>query len=97
MPKHMTKKSVFEDLFDAEEAANLKARAALMNEILAYIEGKKLTQKQAAQLLHVTQPRVSDLKRGKIQLFTVDMLIKMLNKMGEHVELRINGMTIAVA
>ncbi|MEM9242688.1 MAG: XRE family transcriptional regulator [Pseudomonadota bacterium] len=81
MIQHITKNSVFDDLnFDAEEAANLKARAALMNQVIAYIEDKELTQQQAAKLLHVTQPRMNDLKQGKIQLFTADTLIKILNR-----------------
>lgn len=92
MITHTTKGSIFDDLeFSPEEAANLKARASMMREILIYIEENHLTQKKAAKLLGVTQPRISDLKRGKIKLFTIDMLIKMFSRIGKHIELRING------
>jgi len=98
MKNHVTTTSIFDDLgFDSEEASSLKARAALMNELLKYIKDNKLTQKKAAKVLGVTQPRISDLKCGKIQLFTIDMLIKMINKIGQHIEFRINGITIAIA
>jgi len=50
-----------------------------------------MTQAQAAKLLGVTQPRVSDLLRGKINLFGLDALVKMATAAGLHVELRIRG------
>jgi predicted XRE-type DNA-binding protein len=80
--------NVFRDLgFDAEEAANLKLRADLMLEVSKVIETRRLTQGQAARLFGVTQPRVSDLVRGKIERFSVDTLIAMLGHAGVHVEL----------
>lgn len=76
MKKHITKGSVFDDLgFDAAEASNLKIRASLMHAIEQELDKKKLTQAKAAKLLGVAQPRISDLRRGKIQLFTIDMLL----------------------
>ncbi len=80
--------NVFRDLgFDAEEAANLKLRADLMLEVSKVIETRGLTQAQAARLFGVTQPRVSDLVRGKIDRFSVDTLIAMLGHAGVRVEL----------
>lgn len=91
MKNHTTKGSVFDDLgFEATEAANLKIRAALMRAIEEEIAKKNLTQTQAAKLLGVTQPRISDLQRGKLHLFTIDMLVNMLTKLGKPVSLVID-------
>jgi predicted XRE-type DNA-binding protein len=85
----MTKKSsgnVFQDLgFPVEEAENLRIRSDLMIEISRLIEARGLTQTAAAKLLGVSQPRVSDLVRGKIELFSVDTLIAMLGAAGVQV------------
>ncbi len=71
--------NVFRDLgFGPEEAANLRVRADLMIAISKLIEDRGLTQVQAAKLFGVSQPRVSDLVRGKIERFSVDTLIAML-------------------
>jgi len=79
--------NVFRDLgFGPEEAANLKVRAMLMAELEKHIRSKHLTQKQAAERFGVTQPRISDLMRGKISLFSVDTLITMLT----HAELKVD-------
>src|SRR6266704_3392467 len=76
--------SVFRDLgFGPEEAASLKIRADLMIEIERLMKRRRLTQAAAAKLLGVTQPRVSDLVRGKIDLFSIDTLVDMLTRAGE--------------
>ena len=78
--------NVFEDVgFNRETAENLRIRADLMIELRESIRRKRLTQAQAAKLLGVTQPRVSDLIRGKIALFTIDMLVNMLARVGKKV------------
>ena len=78
--------NVFTDLgFSAEEAQNLKIRSDLMIELSRLIEAQGLTQAAAAKLLGVTQPRVSDLVRGKIDRFSVDSLIEMLGHTGASV------------
>ncbi len=78
--------NVFEDLgFDKETAENLRIRSALMIEIGQFIRRRRLTQAQAAKLFGVSQPRVSDLVRGKIGLFTIDMLVNMLTHAGRRV------------
>jgi predicted XRE-type DNA-binding protein len=75
--------NVFSDLgFGEDEAENLKIRADLMIELTSVIEAQGLTQSAAAELLGVTQPRVSDLMRGKIDRFSVDSLIEMLGHAG---------------
>ncbi len=91
MNSHITKGSVFDDMgFSESEAAHLKIRAALMRAIEDEIVRRKLTQAEAAKLIGVTQPRISDLKRGKMHLFTVDMLISMLAALGKPVHIIID-------
>lgn len=78
--------NVFADLgFSAAEAENLKVRADLMGRLAKVIETRGLTQAQAARLFGVSQPRVSDLTRGKIGRFSVDTLIEMLGHAGIEV------------
>ncbi len=71
------------------EAENMKLRAKLMSAIIDYIGHEGLSQAQAAKLMAVTQPRISDLVRGKIDLFSLDTLVNMLSAAGLHVELKI--------
>jgi predicted XRE-type DNA-binding protein len=78
--------NVFRDLgYSPKEADNLRVRAELMISLTRLIETRGLTQAQAAGLLGVTQPRISDLMRGKIHLFSVDGLIEMLGHAGAQV------------
>jgi predicted XRE-type DNA-binding protein len=92
MKHHVTKGSVFDDLgFDDAEASNLKIRAALMLAIEQELDKQGLTQAQAAKILGVAQPRISDIRRGKMQLFTIDALVKMLAKLGKPVSFLIDG------
>lgn len=74
---------------DAVEAENMKLRSRLMIAVRDYIERKSLSQAQAAKLFGVTQPRISDLVRGKIDLFSIDMLVNMASAAGLHVEMKI--------
>ena len=90
--------NVFKSVWDAiadtpEEAENLKARAALMHHIRARIGKDGLTQTRAAALYGVTQPRMSDLLRGKIDLFSLDMLMVMLARSGQTVEIKVRAAT----
>jgi predicted XRE-type DNA-binding protein len=80
--------NVFQDLgFSPEDAENLKLRADLMIELSKLIKVRRLTQAKAAKVFGVSQPRVSDLVRGKIDRFSVDTLVAMLGHAGAHVEL----------
>jgi predicted XRE-type DNA-binding protein len=80
--------NVFRDLgFTPEEAEHLKIRADLMIQIQKALERRRLTQAKAAELLGVTQPRVSDLKRGRIDLFSIDALVDMLARLGIRVKI----------
>lgn len=92
MAKNITHSTgnVFEDLgFPKEEAENLKIRSALMAVIRAILEEEGLTQARAARLFGVTQPRISDLVRGKIELFSIDALVNMVAASGRHVDVSI--------
>lgn len=96
MENHVTNGSVFDDLgFSESEAENLKIRAALMRAIEKYINEKKLTQRNAALLMRVSQPRISDLMRGKIEKFTIDMLVNMLACTHASISLVINDQIAA--
>ena len=80
--------NVFRDLgFDPEEAENLRIRSDLMIQLTKLIERRGLTQAQAARLLGVTQPRISDLTRGKIDRFSIDTLVEMLGHAGARVSI----------
>ena len=71
------------------EAAHMKARSALMIAISEHIAKNGLTQAAAAKLFRVTQPRVSDLVRGKIELFSTDTLVQILASAGMRVEMKL--------
>lgn len=71
--------NLFRDLgFSAEEAEHLRIRSELMIRLSELIRERDLTQAQAARLFGVTQPRVSDLVRGRIERFSIDTLVDML-------------------
>jgi predicted XRE-type DNA-binding protein len=78
--------NVFRDLgFPRVEAENLRIRTDLMVCLEKLIEREGLTQTAAARLFGVSQPRVSDLVRGRIDLFSIDALVNMLAKAGVRV------------
>lgn len=82
--------NVFRDIgFEAADAESLRIRATLMVELRQYMESRKLTQQAAAKLWGVTQPRVSDLVRGKIELFSIDTLVDMLSQAGVKLQLSV--------
>jgi predicted XRE-type DNA-binding protein len=81
--------NVFTDLgFDPDEAEHLRIRSALMGTLREVLDKRRLTQAEAASLLEVSQPRISDLVRGKIGLFSIDTLVGMLARAGIRVEVR---------
>lgn len=87
-------KQRFDSVWDAiedspEEAENMKLRSVLMAALRNHIEQANMNQKDAAQLFGVTQPRISDLIRGKINLFGLDALVNMATAAGLHIEMRV--------
>ena len=81
--------NVFADLgFSPDEAAIFQMRADLMADLRKLIKAKKLTQAKAAEILGVSQSRVSDLIRGKWEKFSLEMLITLATKAGMHITLK---------
>lgn len=82
---HRTTGSIFDDLGEDQAAADvLKIKAALMNSIIAYIEREKITQQRAADIMAVDRARISDVCRGNIAKFTIDILLAMNSRAGLH-------------
>ncbi|PRD41656.1 transcriptional regulator [Phyllobacterium phragmitis] len=84
----------FDSVWDAIEdtpaqAENMKLRSVLMTALKERITRDGMSQVQAAELFGVTQPRISDLIRGKIDLFSLDMLVNMAASAGLHLEMRV--------
>ena len=78
--------NVFRDLgFPPDEAEHLRVRSDLLVQLQKAIKSQGLKQAEAAKILDVTQPRVSDLMRGRLDLFSVDSLIDMLARVGVRV------------
>ena len=95
--------NVFADLgFDAQEAALLKAESnrviseklaikeSLMSELAVWMNVQHLKQSDAAQILGVTRPRVSDVMNKKTVKFTIDALVDMLARTGKRVQLSVS-------
>lgn len=81
---------VYQDLgFSKEESEQIRLRSSMMNAILRELDRRQLTQRDAAALLGVSQPRVSQLTRGKLHVFSLDMLIRFASALGLQVELRV--------
>jgi predicted XRE-type DNA-binding protein len=79
---------VFRDLgFSATEAEHLRVRSELMTKLQTVITTRGVKQAEAAEILGVTQPRVSDLMRGRIDLFNAETLIAMLARFGIRTKL----------
>ena len=81
------KSQKFTSVWDAIEdtpqaAASMKARSTLLMELANVIQKRDMTQAEAAEMFGVTQPRISDLMRGKINLFSLDTLINMASTAG---------------
>ena len=82
--------NVFLDLgFGKDEAENLKLRAELMMKIEDYVRVSGRTQVEAAKRLGLSQPRLNDLLRGKIDKFSLDALVNMLAKAGMRIEIKV--------
>lgn len=84
--------NIFRDIgFSPEEAASLRIRSELMLKLSEILKQRELTQAAAAKLMGVTQPRVSDLVRGKIDLFSIDTLIDMISRAGGQVRIAVRN------
>lgn len=84
----------FDSVWDAiedtpQEAAHMRIKSDLMIALTELIKSQDWTQAQAAKQLGVTQPRISDLMRGKISLFGIESLIGMLAIAGLEIDVSI--------
>jgi predicted XRE-type DNA-binding protein len=81
--KSQTFTSVWDAIEDTPQAAaSMRARSTLLMELANIIQQRGMTQAEAAELFGVTQPRISDMMRGKINLFSLDMLMNMASTAG---------------
>ncbi|HEY9784848.1 MAG TPA: helix-turn-helix transcriptional regulator [Candidatus Obscuribacterales bacterium] len=88
--------NVYVDLgFSEGEAVNLLVRSELTQKIQEIIKENRWTQEEAAKLLGVSQPRISDLMNRRIEKFTVDMLMKWLCKLGKEVTVFVKDKDVA--
>jgi predicted XRE-type DNA-binding protein len=90
-PRHVTPagRSVLYDLFPAERAAELEMRARLLMGLERWLEKSRMTQADAAKVLGVTQARVLDLKRGKINRFSMGLLVRLAVRAGLKPKLKL--------
>jgi len=80
--------SVWDAIADTpEQAANLRARAELMQKITAIVKQQDWTQAEAANRCGVTQPRINDLLRGRVSRFSLDALVNIATALGCRVRL----------
>ena len=86
MKKNQTFSSVWDAIAETpEQAANLRARAELMQQIAAIIKENEWTQVEAANQCGVTQPRINDLLRGRVSRFSLDALVNIATALGRRV------------
>lgn len=90
-PRHVTPagRSVFRDLFPEAEAEELEIRAALLQGLDRWLASSDMTQVEAAKVLGITQARVSDIKRGKINQFSMDLLVRLAARAGLRPRLKL--------
>lgn len=84
--------SVWDALADTpEQAANLRTRAELMQQIAAIVKESKWTQAEAAAQCGITQPRMNDLLRGRVSRFSLDALVNVATAIGRRVHLELEA------
>jgi predicted XRE-type DNA-binding protein len=90
----MTKAKIYASVWDVladtpKQAANLRVRAELMQQVAAIVKKKHWTQTEAARHCGITQPRMNDLLRGRVSRFSLDALVNIATAIGRrvHVEL----------
>ena len=92
MTTHESYNSVWDAISDTpEQAANLRARAELMQQIVALIKASDWKQTEAAKQCGVTQPRISDLLRGRVSRFSLDALVNIATALGQRVHLALKA------
>lgn len=84
-------RSALEELFEPEEAAELEMRASLLRGLQAWLAESAQTQTAVAQILKISQARVSDIKHGKISQFSLDKLVRLAARAGLHPRLELHA------
>ncbi len=92
----MKKSKAYESVWDAlantpEQAANLRARAELMQKIAGIVKKNRWTQAEAAKRCGITQPRINDLLRGRVSRFSLDSLVNIATSLGRRVRVEIEA------
>lgn len=89
--RHVTPagRSVFRDLFPKAEAEELEVRSVLLSGLERWLATSEMTQTEAAKELGVTQARISDIKRGKINQFSLDLLVRLAARAGLHPKMQL--------
>ena len=82
-------RSVVQDLYPPDDAAEMEMRSLLMIGIGQWLADSRMTQADAAKILGVTQARVSDIKRGKIGRFSLDLLVRLAARAGLNPRLKL--------
>jgi predicted XRE-type DNA-binding protein len=82
-------KSVFHELYDPDQAAEMEIRSTLMIGLSHWLMQSGMTQAAAAKVLGITQARVSDIKRGAISRFSLDLLVRLAAKAGLRPKLKL--------
>jgi predicted XRE-type DNA-binding protein len=84
--------SVWDAIADTpEQAANLRARAELMQKIAAIVAESGWTQTEAARRCGITQPRMNDLLRGRVSRFSLDALVNIATAIGRKVHFELEA------
>jgi predicted XRE-type DNA-binding protein len=89
MRKKVKAKSVFHDLYEPDQAAEMEMRSTLMIGLTNWLEQVGSTQTAAAKTLGITQARVSDIKHGKIDRFSLDLLVRLASRAGLRPKLKL--------
>ena len=92
----MTDTQAYENVWDAladtpEQAANLRIRTELMRQIAAIVEARGWTQTNAAAHCGISQPRMSDLLRGRLSRFSLDALVNIATALGQRVNVHLEA------
>jgi predicted XRE-type DNA-binding protein len=82
-------RSVFHDLGPENRAAEMEMRSLLLQGLSTWLAGSAMTQSEAAKLQGITQARVSDIKRGKISQFSLDLLVRLAARAGLDPKLKL--------
>ncbi len=90
MKEEFTKSSgnIFADLgvADPEEAL---VKSELASQIYEIICSENITQKKAAEILGIDQPKISDIINGKLRHFSIDRLMRFLRRLGRDIEIHV--------